>query len=217
MSSPGYVDSWQTTGDRKTASAVGRNKDAIVDVLQQMLPAQGRALEIASGTGEHVCYFAERFPHWQWQPSEPVEVLRKSISAWTAFHELSSVAPPKALDLSVGNWWEVIDDEFDFIFNANMVHISPWQVSQRLFAGATTLLRQGGQLCLYGPFFEQDVDAAESNHRFDASLKERDPDWGIRSRENLEIEAERHGLVLRTRIEMPSNNLMLWFGRTKDD
>ena len=114
------------------------------------------------------------------------------------------------------SWWAVLDQELDFIFNANMVHIAPWAVSQGLFNGSGKLLKQGGKLCLYGPFIEEGVETAESNLDFDQSLRSRNVDWGIRSKESLVKLAKTVGLLLVSRVEMPSNNLMLWFEKRDD-
>ncbi|MDA9008914.1 class I SAM-dependent methyltransferase [Alphaproteobacteria bacterium] len=211
MSSTSYIDQWQASGDRKEAPAVARNKEPISDALTHRLKPHGMALEIASGTGEHVCHFASLFREWSWQPSEPMDGLRKSVSAWVDHCGLKNVEQPLDLNLLDQNWDTDLKQEFDLIFNANMVHISPWEVSENLFSGAGRVLVPGGQLCLYGPFFENEINAADSNLRFDASLKSREPSWGIRSREKLEELAVNAGLELKDRIEMPSNNLMLWF------
>ncbi len=211
MSSTSYVDQWQASGDRKRAPAVAKNREPISDALKHRLKPHGKALEIASGTGEHVCHFAPLFPEWSWQPSEPIPELRKSILAWVDHCGLTNVERPLDLNLLLESWDKDLSQEFDLIFNANMVHISPWEVSENLFSGAERVLVPSGQLCLYGPFFEEEVIPADSNLRFDASLKSRDPSWGIRNRKKLEELAGNAGLTLKDRIEMPSNNLMLWF------
>lgn len=193
-------------GVKRQAPAAARNVGPIGDVLAQWLPASGLVLEIASGTGEHALAFARRFPHLDWQPSDPDPQALASIAAWQD-EGPQNLRPPIQLDVTQS--WPV--DRADAILCINMVHISPWECSIELLNGAQRLLGRGAPMILYGPWLEAEVEAAPSNLAFDLDLKARDPDWGLRLVEDFAAEAQLRGLVLAERRQMPSNNLMLRF------
>ena len=96
----------------------------------------------------------------------------------------------------------------------HLVHISPWAATMGLLAGAAKLLPTGAPLILYGPYIEPDVPTADSNIAFDASLRARDPAWGLRNVDDVKAAAAAAGLTFMERREMPANNLMLLFRRT---
>lgn len=201
--------------DLPHSPAADRNKAAILQVLQRVLPDQGLALEIASGTGQHVAFFAAALPGWTWQPSEGDTAMLPAIAARTVQAGLRNVRPPVGLDVMAVRWraaGTAFDARFDAILCANMLHIAPWQACAALMEGAARHLAPAGVLLTYGPYFEDDVPPAPSNQEFDASLRARDPAWGIRRLQDVEAEAQRAGLVLRERHEMPANNLLLVFG-----
>lgn len=195
---------------KRHAPATLRNRDAIVAVLADWLPASGTVLEIASGSGEHVVHFAAAFPQLRWQPSDPDPAGLTSIAAYRAEAGLANIAPPLALDAS--HEWPI--DRADAILCINMVHISPWDATLGLFAGAARMLAPGAPLILYGPYVEPDVPIATSNLGFDASLRARNPAWGLRDTEVVKAAASAAGLVFTERRAMPANNLMLLFRRT---
>jgi Protein of unknown function (DUF938) len=195
-------------GAKKVAPAAARNRDAILNILQGILPAQGCVLEIASGSGEHIVHFAERFPHLHWQPSDPEPAALASIAAWSAEAALPNIAPPLRLDVCAADWPIA---HTDAILCINMIHIAPWVATLGLMTGAGRLLNPGALLYLYGPFREQNVSLAPSNADFDASLKARDPQWGLRWVHEVAEVASAHGLALCERIAMPANNLSLVF------
>lgn len=188
--------------------AADRNKQPILDALLKVLPAQGTALEIASGTGQHVAWFAAGLPQWTWQPTDAMPVAMESISAYIAGQGLGNVRPALVLDVMAAEWLPG-DVKFDLIYCANMLHISPWATCAALMQGAARHLAQGGVLVTYGPYLEDDVPTSEGNLSFDQSLRSQDPAWGIRRREDVEQEAARTGLRLRARHAMPANNLLL--------
>jgi SAM-dependent methyltransferase len=193
---------------KQHAPATLRNRDAIAQVLARELPAQGRVLEIASGTGEHAAFFAERFPALEWQPSDPSGEALASIAAYRVDYPGGNLAGPVLLDAAAPEGWPVAAAEA--IVCINMVHISPWEATLGLFAGAARLLdRHGGPLILYGPYLEQGVDTAPSNLEFDASLKARDGRWGLREAEALDRLAEMSGMARSARYGLPTNNIML--------
>ncbi|MBY8822776.1 DUF938 domain-containing protein [Sphingomonas colocasiae] len=189
---------------KRHAPATLRNRDAIVAVLRKTLPEAGLALEIASGSGEHVVHFAHAFPALDWQPSDPEPAALTSIAAWSAEAGLPNIRPPAMLDASAPGWPV---DRADAILCINMVHISPWTATQGLMAGAARLLPPGAPLYLYGPYVRSGVPTAESNLAFDASLRARDPAWGLRALEDVIALAAEHGLVFERLVEMPANNL----------
>lgn len=189
---------------RKHAPATLRNREAIAAELAALLPAHGTVLEVASGSGEHAAFFAERFPALTFVPSDPDAAARASIAAWCA--GMANVAPPLAIDAAAGRWPITAADA---VLCINMVHISPWDATVGLLDGAARLLPQGGPLILYGPYRRADVPTAPSNEAFDRSLKERDPRWGLRDVADVTAAAEARGLRFGRLVEMPAKNIML--------
>lgn len=198
--------------------AAERNKQDILAQLQRILPARGEALEIASGTGQHVACFAAALPGWTWQPSDVDSDAFSSITANTRGAGLANVHAPLPVDVLAPAWWQagsppLGDALFDAIYCANMLHISPWATCAALMQGAALRLAAGGQLITYGPYLEDDVPTAAGNLSFDHSLRSSNPAWGIRRREDVQATAQEHGLALLARHAMPANNLLLVFGR----
>jgi hypothetical protein len=192
------------------APAVARNRDAILAVLKRVLPAQGSVLEIASGTGEHAAYFAARLPHLTWQPTDVDPAARASIAAHRALATPGNLLAPLELDVQAPVWPVT---QADAVVSINMIHIAPWSAAEGLMAGAGRMLAAGQPLYLYGPFQEDGHHTAPSNAAFDASLRARDPAWGVRDTGDVRALADRHGLVFVERVAMPANNLSLVFRR----
>lgn len=193
-----------------SSPAARRNAEPILNVLRAHLPARGKVLEIAAGSGEHAVAFAAALPGLDWTPSDPSADARASIAAWRAEAALPNLQPPLALDMVDPATWPA--GPFSTIFCANMTHISPWAATTGLMTLAGQVLTNpGGLLVLYGPYAEADTPLAPSNAAFDASLKSRDPAWGLRDRDAVVAEARSNGLALTRRVEMPANNLMLLF------
>lgn len=199
-----------TSEDCRTAPAAERNKDPILAVLARILPVSGLAVEIASGTGQHVVHFAGALPGWTWQPTELDPEMRLSIAGWLEETGLPNILPPLALDVCEAHWPVA---RADAVLCINMVHISPWQATLCLIAGCERLLEPGGILFLYGPYRRFGRHTAPSNEAFDSSLRERDPEWGVRDLEIVVETAERHGFGLSEVVEMPANNLSVVFMR----
>jgi hypothetical protein len=196
--------------------AAERNKQPILDVLRNVLPDRGTALEIASGTGQHATWFAAALPGWTWQPTDADADALPAIAAWTAQAGAVNVHPPLLLDVMAPQWpsqGASFAEPFDAIYCANMLHISPWATCAALMQGSARHLAPQGVLVTYGPYLEDSVPTAPGNLSFDQSLRQRNPAWGIRRIEDVQQEARRAGLVLRARHEMPANNLLLVFGR----
>lgn len=199
------------TDGKQHAPATARNRDAIRAVLARELPAHGSVLEIASGSGEHAVYFAAAFPHLTWQPSDPSDAALASITAWRAEAQLANLQAALALDAAAAAWPIA---HADAIVCINMVHISPWQATLGLFAGAARTLARGALLYLYGPYRFAGAFTAASNAEFDRSLRSRDPQWGVRDVGELDAAARPHGLERRDTVVMPANNHSLIFRKS---
>jgi hypothetical protein len=206
---------------RLDAPAFHRNHQAIRTVLQQFLAGKsGDVVETGSGTGQHVVDFARHFPEITWWPSDLNEQHLKSIAAWRAHAGLANIRPPLRIDLADPAWCPEMQDgsgpaNLLAVFCANVIHIAPWRVAEGLFAGAGRYLRADGRLFLYGPFKRGGKHTAVSNAAFDKSLRDGNPDWGVRGIEDVERLAASAGLALIETAEMPANNLTLVFQRPK--
>jgi hypothetical protein len=208
--------------NRQYAPATERNRRPILEVLQQVIPKEGDILEIASGTGEHACFFAPYFPNQQWIPSDPDRLLRLSIEAWRQDCTSNNLQIPWDIDVTLPNWETKLDNsaiakrhcviaEIGTIIAINLIHISPWSACQGLMKGAGKILHSGGILYLYGPYKQEGKHTAPSNEAFDQSLQFRNPDWGVRNLEDVVELAEKNQLNLHKIIPMPANNLSLIF------
>nr|WP_298413026.1 DUF938 domain-containing protein [uncultured Halomonas sp.] len=191
---------------RLSSPAVVRNRDAILAVLRDVLPQQGKVLEIASGSGEHALYLARHLPAISWQPSDPNPQALASIAAWRKTESLDNLLEPVQLDVTLRPW--PVED-FDALVCINMIHIAPWEAAQALFAEAGKNLEEGGVLYLYGPFKRDGQHTAASNAAFDVDLRRRDPRWGVRDLNDMELLAQENGLGIERIVEMPANNLSL--------
>jgi SAM-dependent methyltransferase len=187
---------------RRFAPATERNKEPILAMLERHLPGTGVVLEIASGTGQHVAHFATSLPALTWQPSDADEAARASIQAWS--DNLANVRAPIALDVR-NQPWPVSDIEA--VLCINMIHIAPWEATEALLRGAKDVLRSGGLLLLYGPYRRFGRHTADSNEAFDASLRARNPAWGVRDLEAVVELAGKIGFSLTAIVDMPANNL----------
>ena len=206
---------------RLDAPAYHRNHEAIRTVLQRFLAGQsGEAVEVGSGTGQHVLEFARHLPEITWWPSDLNEQHLRSIEAWRAHAGLPNVRAALRVDLADPAWCPQMHDgsgpaQLLAVFCANVIHIAPWRVAEGLFAGAARYLRGEGRLFLYGPFKRAGKHTAVSNAVFDTSLRERSPEWGVRDLDAVETLGRSVGLALVETTEMPANNLTLVFERAK--
>src|SRR6202020_2251754 len=196
--------------DRQYAPATVRNRDFILDVLRDVLPTPAVILEIASGSGEHVVHFAKCFPRLVFHPSDPDPDARFSIAAWTKAAGVLNVHAPIALDVSEPVWPIA---SADGIICINMVHISPWEATPGLMRGAAAILPSGAPLYLYGPYLREGIATAPSNQAFDRSLRDRNPNWGLRDLDVVAATAQSTGFSRPGITEMPANNLSLVFRR----
>ena len=193
---------------RQFAPSAQRNRDPILAVLREALPASGLVLEIASGSGEHAVHFAAALPGLSFQPSDPNAGARASIDAWAKEAALPNLLPALALDASTPGWPLA---RADAVICINMIHISPWAATQGLIAESARLLPPAGPLYLYGPYRQSDVPLVPSNAAFDESLRSRDPRWGLRELDAVAALAAAAGFGPPEVRTMPANNLSVVF------
>ncbi len=191
--------------------AAERNKAAILQALLALLPAQGRMLELAAGTGQHARHFASHLPGWQWLPSDPDPLALASINALRQQGANPNLLPALQLDVLALDW--PLTQTVDAIYCANMLHIAPWACCAALMQGAARWLAPQGQLITYGPYLVNGEATAPGNLAFDADLRARNADWGIRWLHEVQAQALTAGLRLVHDQAMPANNRQLVFGR----
>ena len=199
---------------RLHAPAALRNRDSILAILREHLPRSGLILEVASGSGEHSIHFGQGLPDHVIQPSDLDQKARASINAWIRASGVANVRPAIALDASSEVWsrsWNA--NEVAAMICINMIHISPWAAAVGLVNGAARVLATGAPLFLYGPYKREGVHTSESNARFDADLRQQNPDWGVRDLEAMIELGEEAGFSTPLITQMPANNLTLVFKR----
>ncbi len=200
--------------DKQFSPSAARNTEPILQALRPRLPASGRALELASGTGQHIAAFARTFPALDWTPSDPDPAARASIAAHVVEAGLANLHPPRDLDVTDPAWTEAGEVGLDVVVAINLLHISPWEATLGLLSGAGRLLAPQGQLFIYGPFSRGGDYLSQSNVQFDAALRQRDPGWGLRDVDDVAAAARAEGLALAEVIAMPANNLLLMFSKS---
>ena len=197
---------------RLRSPSAARNRGPIADVMAGAFPPNARVLELASGSGEHAVFVSKLLQGAVWQPSDPDADARASIAAWIESEARGNVRAPLNIDARESSWG-VESETFDVLVAINVIHISPWETTLGLMAGAARLLRTGGLVFLYGPYKRDGAHTAPSNEAFDVSLRSRDPSWGVRDLGDVEKAANAHGLALERVVEMPANNLSVLFRR----
>lgn len=194
-----------------SSPAASRNIGPITALLDTLLPTTGRALELASGPGEHAVVFAARYPGIAWQPSDIDADALDSIGVRRLECGLLNIELPLRIDLAAANWHAEVLSGYDAMVAINVCHISPWAASLGLLAGAAEILNSNGALLVYGPFTRDGQHTAPSNEAFSVSLQARNSEWGVRDVEELAVQAGERGLRLEQAHVMPSNNLVLEF------
>jgi SAM-dependent methyltransferase len=203
---------------RLDGPAFHRNHEPIWSAISGFLSEQtGDVLETGSGTGQHVTEFARRAPHLSWWPSDIHDSHLKSIATWRAHSGLENLHAPQRIDLADPHWTWTGDrgrgGPLTALLCINVLHISPWSVSQNLISGAGRLLKAGGRLFVYGPFKRGGNHTAPSNRQFDATLRAENPEWGVRDVDDLNTLAQGVSLTAAEISPMPANNLVLAFAR----
>jgi hypothetical protein len=189
-----------------------RNRDAILAVLEDVVPRRGVLLEIASGSGEHAAFMAPQLAPLVWQPSDYEAENLPSIDAYAADSKADNIRPAVQLDVTRRPWPV---QTCDALLCCNMIHIAPWAAAEGLFAGAAAIMPQDAPLLLYGPFRRNGRHTAPSNAAFDDSLQSRNADWGVRCLDTDVLPlTKRTGFALERIIEMPANNLTVIFRKT---
>ena len=202
---------------RLDAPAFHRNHEPLWQaVAPRLTQASGALLELGSGTGQHAATFAARTPHLIWYPSDIYDSHLASIEAWRRQSGLANLREPQRIDLTDPAWNWTPGGALAAMLCVNVLHISPWAVSQNLIAGTGRLLAPGGYLFVYGPFMRDGAHTAASNADFDASLRARNAAWGVRDIRDLAALAEASDLVLAEVAPMPANNFVLAFARRTD-
>ena len=207
-------DKMSSQDKRRQAAATARNRDAILEILKNHLTASGTILELGSGSGEHAVYMAPHLPSYDWQPSDFDPDNHASIDAWRESEAVDNLLPAMHLDILESRWpVEMLAPAkaITAILAINIIHISPWEVTQALINGADRLLSPGGTLYFYGPYRVGGEHTADSNVQFDAWLKERDPSWGVRQLEDVSDIAHSFGFSKAEVTPMPANNFSLVF------
>lgn len=187
--------------------ATARNREPIAKVLSEVWDCARklRLLEVASGSGQHAAFFAERFPQWTFQPSDLEEAHLDSIAAYRERIGLETLLSPVQLDVSQRPW--PLKGQVDGVLAINLIHIAPWACTQHLLLGSREVLRQSGYLYLYGAFRRAGLHTAPSNQAFDEELRSRNPEWGVRCLDQVLDLAQASGFGLERVVEMPANNL----------
>lgn len=189
------------------APAAVRNAAAIEAVLREALPATGRVLEVAAGTGQHAVAFAAAFPDLTWAPSDPDPAARASIAAWAAGR--GTIEPPLDIDATDPGWPTRVPGSVAAILAVNLLHIAPWAATEGLLDGAATLLPAGAPLVVYGCFTRDGRHLSRRNAAFDGMLRAEDPAWGVRDVATVADTAASRGLTLARVAAMPADNLCL--------
>jgi hypothetical protein len=202
----------ENTDVRLDYPATGRNQEVILDVLKEALPKSGAVLEVASGSGQHITYFAQQIPQLKWQPSDIEAAARASIDAWrNEMGVTEAVHTPIDLDACVDIWSLGHIKDLNAIMSINMIHISAWEACLGLLKNASRVLPAGGVLYLYGPFKVGGLHIAPSNAEFDLSLQSQNPSWGVRNLDDVAEEALKQNFQLMKTIRMPANNFSVIF------
>ena len=196
------------------SAACERNKEPILAVLRQWLPAAARVLEIGSGTGQHGAHFCERLPGVRWQLSERLGTLEDLSLSLLQLGPLAlatgaELLPPLPLNVDQPDQWP--EQSYQAVFTANTLHIMAADSIPNLLRGSAAVLAPGGLLLIYGPFQDGGRHSAASNAAFDAQLRALDPAMGVRDAELVIALADQRGLRLAADQEMPANNRLLVF------
>lgn len=198
--------------ERLHTPAALNNREPILRVLRRLLEPGRSVLEIGSGTGVHVAYFAREYPQVHWRPSDPDGAMRASVEAWCS--DLGkAVDPPLDLDVRAADWWQAVDGSIDAVLSINMLHVAPPDAFAGLARGSAALLAPGGLLALYGPFRFNGQCCGTGNERFDTMLRGQNAAWGLRDLNDIAAQGATAGFALERVVDMPAGNHMLLLRR----
>ncbi len=196
----------QSEDGRLYAPSAARNKGHICDLVAAYAPTGGKALEIASGTGEHVCALAHRLPGLHWQPGDPDPGRRRSIDLHAKAAGLDNIAPAIDLDAATPGWSRTHGGQ-DLILLVNLLHLIPEKSAKTLIAEAAQALAPGGLFIVYGPFLRDGETTSDGDAKFDASLRAQAPDIGYKDDWDVIDWLQENWLEMVQVVEMPANNL----------
>ncbi len=199
------------------AWAGNRNREPILGVLKEKLPSEpGRVLEMASGSGMHINYFAPNFEHLHFHPSDKDIEVFDNIKRLKGELGNENIADPIHLDLTHPDTWfnAGTPASFDAIFCINIFQVAPISIADGMMNCAEKLLDEDGILLIYGPFQKEGEFTTDSNREFHETLSSAGvSEWGLKDIGDLKAAADKHGLELKEIIDMPANNFSLIFGR----
>ncbi len=191
-----------------------RNRDPILDVFKQLFPPSGDALELASGSGAHINYFAPHFPHIRFQPSDYDTEVFDAIKETRIASANANVWDPVHIDLTKPQTWPDGSHRYDVIFVINLFQVAPVEIADGIAQVAARALKDTGFLAIYGPFKVDGRYTTPSNEAFDKEiLAARVPAWGLKDVRDIEKAGNKHGIILKQQLSLPANNFLLVFGR----
>ena len=197
------------------AWAGNRNRDPILTVFREIFPSSGNVLELASGAGNHINYFAPHFPDLRFQPSDYDVDVFDTIKKKRAEQANGIIADPIKIDLTAPDTWPSSADRlYDAIFVINLFQVAPVSICDGIAQVAERVLTKEGFVAIYGPFKVDGKYTTESNAAFDQEiLAPKVPEWGLKDVKELEKAANAHNIALKKILDMPANNFILLFGR----
>jgi SAM-dependent methyltransferase len=199
---------------KQHAPRADRSKGPIVDVLRRVLPDTGIALEVGSGTGQHILHFAREFPTLEWQPSDYDQVAVASVDSYRREARVRNLREGLLLEVRKKLWGHGL---LDAVLAIHLVHVTSWSVCEGLFDGARRHLRPGGVLFLQGPFKQGGGFDCPGNAQLDAVLRAKNPDWGLRDLEAVAALGTARGLLVEQVIDMPDNELATVFRKATEN
>ena len=193
---------------RLFAPSAEKNSDPIINLIKRIVPKSGKALEIASGTGQHIVKLAMSLPNLSWTPSEIEGERLKSITAWIEGVNLLNIKPPLYLDATETGWSERLPPS-DFILLVNLLHLISWNEAKTLIGELSKALQTNGIVLIYGPFMRNAQLTSEGDKSFHNSLVQADPDIGYKNDLDMLELFSNSGLLHLETVEMPANNLAI--------
>lgn len=210
---PGAISTYGLDVKRHVPSADG-NKGPILEVLERVLPERGLVLEIGSGSGQHIVHFARALPRIEWQPSDYDQVSVASVGAYRSEARLSNVRDPWLLEVRSRAWGHGV---VDGVLCIDLLHVTTWSCAEGLFDGARKHLCSGAPLVLHGQFRQSGGFRSSRAAEYDAMLRERNPDWGLRDLEAVAALGTARGLLVEQVIDMPRDSLCVVFRKNADN